>query len=70
MDGFTVHSYNQGELMACFDENISETLVEYFAEKKPSKVIFRDDSFSDSSVKINIEERLKRKTPDTRIKVL
>lgn len=70
VDGFTVHSYNQGELMACFDENISETLVEYFAEKKPSKVIFRDDSFSDSSVKINIEERLKRKTPDTRIKVL
>lgn len=31
--GFTIHSYNDGDLIACFDDNISEEAIKYMAKK-------------------------------------
>ncbi len=27
IDGFTIHTYNDGDLIVCFDENIPESVV-------------------------------------------
>lgn len=32
--GFTIHSYNDGDLIACFDDNISEEAIKYMAKKR------------------------------------
>ncbi len=70
IDGFTVHTYNDGDLIACFDENISKNVIETIAKRKPLRAVFRDSSFASSPEKINVEEIFKLLAPDTRVKVI
>ena len=70
IEGCTVHTYNDGDLIACFDENVPETVIREIAKKKPLRAVFRDSSFSDSPAKINVEEIFKFLSPDTRVKVI
>ena len=70
IDGFTVHTYNDGDLIACFNENIPETVVETIANRQPLRAVFRDSSFDGSPAKINVEEIFKLLAPDTRVKVI
>ncbi len=70
VDGFTVHIYNDGDLIACFDENISKKVVEFIAGRQPLRAVFRDSGFTDSPAKINIGEIFKMLAPETRIKVI
>lgn len=66
----TVHNYNDGDLIACFDENISDSVVKEIAKRQPLRAVFRDDSFRDSPSKINVGEIFKMLAPDTRVKVI
>uniref|UniRef100_UPI001C8C76ED site-specific DNA-methyltransferase n=1 Tax=Coprobacillus sp. K06 TaxID=2718930 RepID=UPI001C8C76ED len=68
--GCTVHDYNDGDLIACFDENVPDSVVKAIAKKKPLRAVFRDSSFSDSPSKINVGEIFKLLAPDTRVKVI
>lgn len=70
IDGFTVHDYNDGDLIACFDENVPDSVVKAIAKKQPLRAVFRDNSFSDSPSKINVGEIFKLLAPDTRVKVI
>lgn len=70
IDGCTVHTYNDGDLIACFDEQIPATVVEAIARRQPLRAVFRDSSFSSSPEKINLTEVFKLLAPDTRIKVI
>ena len=66
----TVHTYNDGDLIACFDENIPDTVIKEIAKRQPLRAVFRDSSFADSPAKINVGEIFKMLAPDTRVKVL
>ncbi len=68
--GCLVHTYNGGDLVACFDANIPEEAVRCIAGRHPLRAVFRDSSFPDSPSKINAGELFKRLSPDTRVKVL
>ena len=70
IDGCTVHTYNDGDLIACFDEKIPATVIETIARRQPLRAVFRDSSFSTSPEKINLTEVFKLLAPDTRIKVI
>lgn len=70
IDGCTVHDYNDGDLIACFDENVPDSVVKAIAKKQPLRAVFRDSSFSDSPSKINVGEIFKLLAPDTRVKVI
>ena len=70
IEGCTVHNYNAGDLIACFDENIPESVMKEIARQKPLRVVFRDHSFSGSASKINVGELFKRMAPDTAVKVI
>lgn len=70
MDGCTVHNYNNGDLIACFDENIPKSVIRAIAKKQPARAVFRDSSFADSPSKINVGEIFKLMAPDTRVKVI
>ena len=58
IEEMTVHNYNDGDLIACFDENIPEDVITVIARMQPLRVVFRDSSFADSSSKMNVEENL------------
>lgn len=56
IDGCTVHTYNDGDLIACFDPNVPESVVKEIAKRKPLRAVFRDSSFANSPAKINVFE--------------
>ena len=70
VDGCTVHTYNDGDLIACFDENIPDTVIKEIAKRQPLRAVFRDSCFSGSPAKINVGEIFKMLAPDTRVKVI
>lgn len=70
IDGKKVHIVNEDDLVACFEENIPESVIRKIAEMKPTRVVFRDSSFNSDDNKINVEEIFKLITPDTRVKVI
>lgn len=70
IEGANVHTYNNGDLIACFDENVSEDVIKIIAKRKPLRAVFRDSSFADSPSKINVFEIFKLYSPETRVKVI
>lgn len=70
IDGCTVHNYNDGDLVACFDESIPDSVIKAIARKQPLRAVFRDSSFANSPSKINVGEIFKMLAPDTRVKVI
>lgn len=78
IDGFTVHTYNDGDLIACFAEKISDSVVKEIARRCGSpereglatRAVFRDLSFANSPAKINVEEIFKLLAPNTSVRVI
>ena len=66
----TIHNYNDGDLIACFDKDVPDEVFEAIAQMKPLRAVFRDSCFESCPSKINITEIFKNTTPDTEIRVL
>ncbi len=64
LGGCTVHTYNYGDLIACFDANIPESVVKKIAQRKPLRAVFRDSGFASSPEKINVFEIFKLYMPE------
>lgn len=60
MDGCRIYNVNDGDLIACFAENVSEAVVKAMASKVSLRVLFRDSCFSEDKHKINIFEIFKQ----------
>jgi len=70
IDDFTVHTYNEGDLIACFEDHISERAIREIAGRNPLRAVFRDSSFTSSPEKINVFEIFKLLSPTTNVKVI
>lgn len=68
--GNKVFDVDDGELLACFDNNVNIDIIEEIAKIKPRQVVFRDSSFATDQDKVNFEERLKRLSAGTKFNVL
>ncbi len=66
----TYYVVNDNELIACFDENITNELITEIAKMKPIYATFRDSSFANDSVGINNEQLFKTYSPSTTVKVI
>ncbi len=60
VDGKMVYSVNDGDLVACFADDITENIVRAMADKQPLRVLFRDSCFTRDDTKINVFETLKQ----------
>ena len=60
IDGCRLYNVNDGDLVACFAENVSEAVVKAMASKVSLRVLFRDSCFSEDKHKINIFEIFKQ----------
>lgn len=60
VDGKMIYTVNEGDLVACFAENVTENIVKAMAEKQPLRVLFRDSCFARDDAKINVFETLKQ----------
>ena len=60
VDGKMIYSVNDGDLVACFADDITENIVRAMADKQPLRVLFRDSCFARDDAKINVFETLKQ----------
>ena len=60
VDGKNIYTVNEGDLVACFAEKVTDDVVRAMAEKQPLRVIFRDSCFERDADKINIYETFKQ----------
>ena len=60
VDGCTIYTVNEGDLVACFSDNITYKVVSAMADKMPLRILFRDSCFTDDAQKINIYEKFKQ----------
>ena len=70
IEGYEIHNYNNGDLLACFDENLSEAVIKEIANRKPLRVVLRDSCFIGSPNKINCGEIFKLLAPETSIRIV
>ena len=66
----TVYIVQTNALIACFDENVDFRIVDQIADLKPLRVVFKDASFINDKDRINVEERFKRFSPETKATVI
>ena len=57
-------------LVACFDDQVDIDIVDEICKSNPMKVVFKDISFKTDKDKINLEERIKKLSPETEISIL
>lgn len=60
VDGCTVYTVNEGDLVACFSDPITDKVIQTMADKMPLRILFRDSCFTDDAQKINIYEQFKQ----------
>lgn len=60
VDGKMIYTVNDGDLVACFAEKLTDSVVKAMADKQPLRVIFRDSCFEQDADKINIYETFKQ----------
>ena len=60
VDGKMIYTVNDGDLVACFAEKVTDSVVKAMADKQPLRVIFRDSCFAQDADKINIYETFKQ----------
>lgn len=75
-DGHTVYSANDGQLLACFEDSIPESLVRAMAafSPRPSYVLVSENGFLNSAARTNFTEIFKQsadeKTGATQIRII
>lgn len=65
-----VYFVENNSLVACFDDDVDISIVDEICKINPMKVVFKDSSFKTDKDKINLEERIKKLSPDTEVSVL
>ena len=68
--GKNVYVVDGNDLIACFDENITEEVVKTIAQLKPLYAVFRDNSFANDTVATNFDQIFATYSPNTTRKVL
>ena len=68
--GKHVYIVNEDDLIACFDDDITEEVVKEIAKKKPLYAVFRDSGLSSDSTSTNFDQIFATYSPNTTRKVL
>ncbi|MBY5024955.1 site-specific DNA-methyltransferase [Streptococcus suis] len=70
IDGTAVYNVDDGALIACFADEISESVIRQIAKEEPLRAVFKDESFANSAAKINLGQIFKEEAPNTKVKVV
>lgn len=70
VQGKTLYRVADDALLACFDLEITEALIEELAGYKPRRLVLRDSAFDSDAMRINVEQQLRQFSPATELRVL
>lgn len=69
IEGKTIYNVATNYLVACFDNEIDDSVVTAIAKMQPQYAVFRDSSMADDSTATNFEQIFKTYSPNTVTKV-
>lgn len=61
---------DDGALVACFEESVTQDVVRALARKEPLRAVFRDSGFPSDAERINAEQIFKELSPSTDLKAI
>ncbi len=70
MRSYSYFDVEEGYLISCFDDNVTEEVITEIAKQKPYYFVMRDSSMANDSVATNFEQIFATYSPDTVRKVL
>jgi adenine-specific DNA-methyltransferase len=70
INGKGVFFVDGNALAACFETGVTDELVKQIAQRKPLRAVFRDSSYGNDSVKINVEQIFKFYSPETEVRAI
>ncbi len=70
LNGKTVFNVNDGNLICCFDSDLTDDVVTEIAKMQPLYAVFRDSSFNTDSVAVNFDQIFETYSPTTTRKVI
>lgn len=57
-------------LVVCFDKNIDINIIDEICKCKPLKIVFKEECFNTDNLKINVQEKIKKLSPESEVYVL
>jgi adenine-specific DNA-methyltransferase len=70
VDEHDVFVVEGGMLVACFDSEVTTTVVKFMAVALPERAVFRDSSFASDDARINAEQIFREVSPATDVKAI
>ena len=70
VNGKKVFNVSDGNIIACFDDDVNEEVITNIAKMAPYYAVFRDSSLTSDSVAANFEQIFKTYSPNTIRKIL
>lgn len=70
IDGYESFVVQDGELIACFEHDVSSSLVREIARREPARAVFRDSGFASDADRINAEQIFAEVSPATDIRTI
>ena len=70
IQGKKVFNVNDGNLICCFDKNLTDEVVTEIAKLNPLYAVFRDSSMSTDSVAVNFDQIFETYSPTTTRKII
>ena len=68
--GKKVFNVNDGNLVCCFDDNLTDEVVTQIAKMQPLYAVFRDSSMSTDSMSVNFDQIFETYSPNTTRKII
>jgi adenine-specific DNA-methyltransferase len=70
IDDKEVFVVEDGALIACFDEQVSPSVVHSIAKRQPLRAVFLDSGFASDAARINAEQVFREVSPATEVKAI
>ena len=65
-----VYYVAENSLVACFDKNIDINIIDEICKCKPLRIVFKEECFNTDNLKINVQEKIKKLSPESEVYVL
>ena len=70
IEGYEVFAVDDDALIACFADEVTETLVQAIAKRQPLRVVFKDAGFASDAARINAEQIFREVSPETKVRTV
>ncbi|MCO5295071.1 MAG: site-specific DNA-methyltransferase [Homoserinimonas sp.] len=70
IDGAEVYSVDDDALIACFADEVTDSVIRAIAKRQPLRAVFKDSGFPDDAARINADQVFRELSPETEVRAI